>query len=87
MHLGAHDGRLRRQIRPDRRNHHHAVTGVDQCLHGQHQRVHTTGRHSHAVHAHGRGTGSAHGAAVKGNFLAQLGQAQVVRIKGFAAGQ
>ena len=87
MHLGAHDGRLCRQVRPDGRHHQHAVAGIDQRLHGQHQRVHTAGRHRHAVHTHRRGTRCAYRAAIAGNFFTQLGQAQVVRIKGFAAGQ
>ena len=59
MHIGAHDGRLRRQVGPDRRHHHDTVAGIDQRLHGQHQRVHPACRHCHAVHAHRCGTGSA----------------------------
>ena len=85
--LRAHDQRLRRQVGPHWRYGHHVVARVHQRLHRQHQRVDPAGGHGDALHGNRRGAGVAgvlggHGA---GNGLAQLGQAQVVGVKGFSA--
>ena len=38
--VSAQNHRLRGQVRPDRRDHHHLLARVEQRLHGQHQGVH-----------------------------------------------
>ena len=75
-----HDQRLRRQVGPDGRDGDHLIACVNQGLRGQHQGVHAARGDGEALHANG----SMQGRHVVGYRLAQLGQTQVVRIKGLA---
>jgi hypothetical protein len=72
--------RLRRQVGPDRRDGDHLVARIHQRLHRQHQRVDAAGGHGNAVGATGRAARSC-----TRDRLAQLRQAQVVRVEGLAA--
>ncbi len=77
---GAHDQRLGRQVRPDRRHHDHLVARIHQPLHRQHQGVDAAGRDGDAVRADLR----MQLAGVVGQSFAQLRQAEVVRVEGLA---
>ena len=82
----AHDLRLRREVGPHGCDGHHTVVRIDQGLHCQHQRIDAARGHGDALHGDGCGAGLAgvHRRHGVGNGLAQLGQAQVVRIKSLA---
>ena len=81
LELRSHDDRLCRQVGPYRGDCYHFVTRVNQLLHRQHQRIDATTGDGNPIHANLAMT-RAH---VSGDFLAQFGQAQVMRIEGFAA--
>ena len=81
-HLRAEDRRLRSEVGPDRHDRDDFVAGADQRLHRQHQRAHARRRDRDAA-ALDRRMQRAH---VAGERLAQLGEAEVVRIEGLAFG-
>ena len=80
LQIRAHHQRLRRQVGPHGCHGDHFVTGIDEGLRRQHQGVHAARGDGQTVHSNG----AMQGRHVISHRLAQLRQAQVVRIKGLA---